>query len=297
MSTSVSTSFVKQYESEVHHLFQKRGGILRMAVRRKDSVVGTTTTFQKIGKGVATTKARHGVVTPMNQDHTPIECTMADFYAPDYVDKLDEAKINHDEREAIAMGGVWALGRKVDDQLITSMDATTQTAVTWTFTNAQTIENSMLSTMLALDNADVPNDGERYVAISPKAFAMAMKVNSFRSADFVGPDGLPFTQGAPVHGWKRWMNALWTAHTGLPNADGSSSGTKGFAWHKRAVGYGTGAHAGNVAANPSVKAEINYIPERVAHLVNNYMSGGACNVDDTGIHELTLDDSASLPTA
>ena len=64
MSTSVSTSFVKQYERDVHHLFQRQGGILRNSVRLKTGVKGSSTHFQKIGKGKATSKARHGVITP-----------------------------------------------------------------------------------------------------------------------------------------------------------------------------------------------------------------------------------------
>lgn len=294
MSTQIDNSFVRQYEAEVHHLFQRQGGYLRPAVRTKDNIQGKSTTFQKIGKGVATTKARHGVITPMNQDHTALECTLADFYAGDWVDKLDEAKVNHDERMAIANGGAWALGRKVDDQIITAMDGTTQTAVSWAFTSVQAIENSLLATVRALDAADVPNDGQRFVALSPLAYSAAMKVESFASADYVDPGNKPMEQGQPVFTWRRWMNCLWTSHTGLPNV--GASGTKGFAWHRNAVGYATGAHAGNAAQNQAVSADITWHGDRAAHFVNHMMSGGAVLIDDTGVYELTLDDSATLPT-
>jgi hypothetical protein len=295
MASQITNSFVRQYESEVHHLFQRQGGYLRSAVRTKDNIRGSSTTFQKIGKGTATVKARHGVVTPMNQDHTPITCTLADFYAGDWVDKLDEAKINHDERMAIAMGGAWALGRKVDDQIITELDTTTQSAVTWAFGSVNQVENSLLATVQALDSADVPNDGQRFIALSPKAYSAAMKVESFASADYVRPDNQPMEQGQPVFSWRRWMNCLWTSHTGLPNV--GSSGTKGFAWHKFAVGYATGAHSENKAQDQGmmIAAEITYHGDRVAHFVNHYMSGGAKLIDDTGVFELTLDDSATLP--
>jgi hypothetical protein len=134
MSTSITTAFVAQYESEVHHLFQRFGGTLRSAVRTKTDVVGSTTTFQKIGQGSASTKARHGVITPMNVAHTTATATLADFYAGDWVDRLDEAKVNHDERQALAKAGASALGRKIDDQILTAMDSTTQTTVTFPMT-------------------------------------------------------------------------------------------------------------------------------------------------------------------
>lgn len=293
MATTITESFVRQYEAEVHHLFQRQGGYFRAAVRTKDNIVGSSTTFQKIGKGTATTKARHGVITPMNQDHTAITCTLADFYAGDWVDKLDEAKVNHDERMAIAQGGAFALGRKVDDQIITALDGTTQTPVTWGFGSVMQVENSLLATMRALDAADVPNDGQRFVALSPHAYSAAMKVDSFASSDYVDPSNKPAEQGQPVFTWRRWMNALWTSHTGLPNV--GSSGTKGFAWHKNAAGYATGAHAGNAAQNQAVQADITWHGDRAAHFVNHMMSGGACLIDDTGVYELTLDDSATLP--
>lgn len=293
MATSINEAFVRQYESEVHHLFQRQGGYLRPAVRTKDNVKGTSTTFQKIGKGVATTKARHGVITPMNQDHTAVTCTLADFYAGDWVDKLDEAKVNHDERMAIAMGGAWALGRKVDDQILTALDGTTQTPVTWGYGSIHQVENSLIGTLGALDAADVPNDGRRFVVLTPKAYQAAMKVESFASADYVNPMNLPFEQGVPTFTWRRWMGALWTSHTGCPGKGTASA--KGFAWHQSAVGYATGAHAGNAAQNQAVAADITWHGDRAAHFVNHMMSGGATLIDDTGVYELTLDDTQALP--
>ena len=291
MSTSITTAFVVQYEREVHAVFQRQGGYLRNSVRTKDGVVGTSTTFQKIGKGVATTKARHGVITPMNQDHTAISCSLSDFYAGDWVDKLDEAKINHDERMAIATGGAWALGRKVDDQILTALDGTTQTAVTWTYGSKQQVENSLISTLRNLDDMDVPNDGQRYVVLSPKAYAAAMKVDSFRSSDFVNTKVME--DGIPAFTWRRWMNANFTSHTGVSGRDTATA--KGFAYHKTAVGYATGAFAGNIAQNQAVSADITWHGDRAAHFINNMMSGGACLIDDTGAFELTLDDTAALP--
>jgi capsid protein len=297
MSTSIDQSFVRQYEAEVHHVFQRQGGILRPAVRTKDNVVGKSTTFQRIGTGTATTKARHGVITPMNVDHTPIECPISDFYAGDYVDRLDEAKTNIDERMALAKSGAWALGRKVDDQIFTEMDATTQTAVTLTLTNVMTVENSLLALVGALDANDVPNDGERYAALTSKGWQAAMKVESFASADYVGPDGLPFKEGAPIRRWKSWQNVMWTVHNGLPGKGTATA--KGFAWHKSAIGYATGAHPMNVAQNPggAVMADITWHGDRAAHFINHWMSGGAKLIEDAGVIEFSIDDTAALPTA
>ena len=295
MATSITAAFIKDYEAAVHHLFQRNGGFLRPSVRTKDNVVGETTTFQIIGKGAATTKARHGEVTPMNQAHTNATVTLVDFYAGDYVDKLDEAKTNIDERDAIAMGGAWALGRKVDDQIITVLDGTTESIVTWTVSSSAAVRNGLLTMSEAMDDNDVPNDGQRYGLLTPRAWTLAMTVEEFSSADYVGATGLPFTEGAPMaQRWKFWNGILWKQHSGLPGKGTATA--KVFTYHKTAIGYASGAHAGNIAANGGVAAEITYSGTRVAHFVNHMMSGGATMIDSTGVIEGNLDETAALPT-
>lgn len=304
MSTSIDQSFIRDYDALVHEVFQRRGGILRSCVRTKDNVVGTSTTFQKVGKGTASTKARHGQITPMNQTHTAIECTISDFYAGDWVDRLDEAKINIDERRVLAEGGAMALGRKVDDQILTALDATTQPAVGWTETSGAAIRNSMIEMVKALLANDVPNVlGENYGVLSPQAWAFAMTVDEFKRADYVGPTGLPFKEGAPVGQFIRFMNILWTMHTGVPGVGTATA--KVFVWNKKALGYAAGAHPMNVAASAGnsmsgftspVMADITWHGDRAAHFVNHWMSGGAVLIDDTGVIEGTVDDTQPLPT-
>lgn len=287
MALQVSNSFVKQYEADVHHVFQREGGILRNTVRMQTGVVGADTTFQKIGKGTATGKTRHGVITPMNQDHTAIPCTLVDRYAGDWVDKLDESKIKHDERMAIATGGAWAIGRAIDDDIFVAMDGTTQTAATFALTNLATIRNSLVGIVKALNALEVPNDGRRYVCLTSNAWAAAEIVEQFSNSDFVDVNGRPFVAGAPFPQFRNWMGALWTNHEGLPNA-GTAANAKGFAWHQRAVGYAIG---------DDVTADITWHGDRAAHFVNHMFSGGACLIDDTGVIEVDIgDDTVALPT-
>ncbi len=81
MSTTITVGFITQYTADVHEVFQRRGSYLMPAVFHKSGVIGSTASFHKIGTGVATTKARHGTITPMNQSHTAPTTTLADFYA------------------------------------------------------------------------------------------------------------------------------------------------------------------------------------------------------------------------
>ena len=273
------------------------GSYLKDAVRVKDNVVGSTAVFQKIGKGVATTKARHGTITPMNQQHTAPSCTLADFYAGDWVDKLDEAKININERDAVASGGAMALGRKCDDQITTVLDTTTQTAVTLTVSSIAAIRATSLEFAEAAWANDVPNDGQVYAVVTPRYWSQLSLLEEFSSADYVGADGMLFKQGPSVGKgkWKDWNGIKWKMQTGLPGA--TTATAKCFVWHKTAVAYAVAQSAGNIAGNEAVAADITWHGDRAAHFVNHMMSGQACMIDDTGVIEGNLDDTAGIATS
>jgi len=68
---TIDTSFIEEFESGVHMAYQRQGSKLRGTIRTANGVKNKTT-FQKIGKGFATTKARHGNVAPMNLEHTNV---------------------------------------------------------------------------------------------------------------------------------------------------------------------------------------------------------------------------------
>lgn len=297
MSTSIDTAFQTSYESKVTEVFQRKGSYLKDAVRMKTDVVGSTASFNKIGKGTATTKARHGQITPMNQTHTAPSCTLVDFYAGDWVDKLDEAKTSINERDAIASGGAMALGRKVDDQITTVLDTTTQTVVTLTVTDKASILATAVEFAEAAWANDVPNDGEVYAVVTPRYHSQLMLLEQFSHADYVGADGQPFKSGPLMGGgrWREWMGIKWKMQTGLPG-EGTST-AKCFIWHKSAIAYAAAKSAGNIASNAMVSADITWHGDRAAHFVNHMMSGQACLIDDTGVIEGNLNDTTNIATA
>ena len=299
MATSITNSFITQYERDVHDVFQREGSVLKPTVRFKSDVVGSVATFQKIGTGVATTKARHGTITPMNQTHTAISTTLADFYAGDWVDKLDEAKINIDERMAIARGGAKALGRKCDDQILTTLDSTSTTTVTIAVGTSSAVRNGLLGMIKSLIANDAYDPGNMYGVMSPTLWAMASTINEFASSDYVGSDGQVYNVGAPVGSFKRWAQVLWTVHSGNPGVGTSTS--KVFLWNKTAVGYASGKAPGNLAGTmsgeTSVGADITWHGDRAAHFVNHAMSGNSVMIDDGGVVEGNVDDTAAIPTS
>ena len=269
MALDINDAFVKQFESEVHMAYQRMGSKLRNTTRFKGNVKGTSTTFQKVGTGVAGTKSRHGNVPVMSIDHTNVECTLGDYYAADYIDKLDELKINHDERMVVTQSAAAAVGRKSDELIIAALDGTSNT-ITESGTDGLT-QAKIETVFAAFGDNDVPEDGERYFIVSPTAWTDLLGISAFADADFVGTDDLPYKGGMVA---RRWLGFMWMTFSGL---DKASNIRKNFAYHRSAVGLASGAE---------VSTELNYIPEKAAHLATSMMSQGAVLIDTRGVYEV-----------
>jgi hypothetical protein len=191
---------------------------------------------------------------------------MADKYAAEYIDKLDELKININERQAVAQSAAAALGRETDSVITTALDAgANATAIHDT---ASAVEKADLLTLFeTFGTADIPEDGQRYLAMSPAGFADLFNITEFASSDFVGPQNLPFAGGMTM---KEFLGFKIFSTSAV-------AGGKNFAYHTRAIGLGI---------NSDVATEVNYVPQKVAHLATSMMSMGAIVIDDDGVYEV-----------
>jgi hypothetical protein len=276
--TSVSESFIKLFESEVKLAYQQMASKCRQCVRLKSGVTGSTVQFPKLAKGIAQQKARHGEVPLMNAVHTYATATLGDWYAPDYVDKLDELKTNSDERGVLTQTGAMALGRKVDNIIFT--------AARLSLASAQRIQTSGGLTKAKAQNAfkilndkDVPDDGQRYAFVGPQQWNNLLDITEFASSDFIGPGSMPWTAGTQA---KKWLNTVWAMHTGLPT-DSTDATRYCLMWHKTAIGMGEGI---------GVTSMIDWVPERAAYLIDNMVSSGAVAIDGEGIVQIDCNDTA-----
>lgn len=275
MSISIDNAFVKQFEREVFEAYQRMGSKLRDTVRSKSNVKGSSAVFQKVGTGTASTKSTHGMVPVMNLNHSSVEATLADYYAGDWVDKLDELKINHDERQVIANAGAYALGRKTDELIINALATSTNTV---TDSAAGMSIEKVLEAFEKLGAADVPDDGQRTAVVGWKQWSQLLAIDEFASSDFVGPDELPW-RGTQA---KKWLGTLWIPHSGLPINGGGVR--KCFWYHQTSVGHASGQ---------DVESDITWHGDRAAFFVNNMMSQGAALIENTGVVVMTCDETPS----
>lgn len=264
MVPTIERSFVKLFEKDVHQAYQRMGSKLRPTVRAKGNVKGASTTFQKVGKGSASTKARHGKVPVMNVDHAAVECLLADYYAGEWLDALDEIKVGHNEREVIVNAGAYALGRKTDELIIAALNASASFAG-----NAADglTKAKVLQAFEMLGDADVPDDGQRTAVIGWRQWSQLLEIPEFADADYVGDDDLPW-KGAQA---KKWLGTLWLPHSGL-TLEGNVRLCHWY--HKTAVGHASGQ---------DVASDITWHGDRAANFINNMMSQGAVLIDAAGV--------------
>ena len=273
MSTSVSTAFIRQFESDVHVAYQRMGTKLRNTIRRKVAVQGEDVRFQKYGKGTASTKSRHGDVPLMNVSHTTVDCTMSDHYAAEYIDELDMLKTNIEEKNLAAQAGAAALGRKTDSLITTAMDTTTTTIA---HGSAGLTKAKVHTAFETLGNNDVPDDTQRFWVVAHAGWSDLMDITEFASADYVTPEQLPFAHGMVA---KRWHGFFFFAFSGL---DIASNIRKTFAYHTTSMGHGIGK---------DVAQDITWDGRKQAHLVVNKMSQGSVLIDADGIIECSISEA------
>ncbi|MBR3511214.1 MAG: hypothetical protein IKN73_04095 [Alphaproteobacteria bacterium] len=274
MSMSVDQVFVKQFEADVHLAYQQMGTKLRSTIRSKTGVVGASTTFQKVGKGIASTKSRHGIVPVMNLNHTPVECVLQDYYAGDWVDSLDELKTNVDERRVVASAGAYALGRKTDELIINAMNSATQYVGDYSTGLTKTM---IMSALEILNANDVPDDGRRFAVVGVHQWNELLKLDEFVSADYVG-GSMPLVDGCES---RKWLGINWILCNSLPLANTDNRDC--FIYHASSIGH---------ACGQEVKTDITWHGERAAHFISNSMSQGAVLIDGEGIVRLKCDDDA-----
>ncbi|MDR2685593.1 MAG: hypothetical protein LBB23_02350 [Rickettsiales bacterium] len=269
--SNIETAFVKQFEADVHLAYQQMGTKLRSTVRSKNGIIGSSTTFQKVGKGLASSKSRHGMVPVMNLNHEPVECPLTDYYAGDWVDALDELKTNIDERRVVASAGAYALGRKTDELIVNALAAANANVGDY---STGLTKDLILAAIEQLNKNDVPDDGRRFAVVGVRQWNNLLSIEEFISAEYVG-ESLPFVNGAET---KKWMGLVWVLHNSLPLAGDDRDC---FVYHSSAIGH---------ACGQEVKTDISWHGERAAHFVSNSMSQGACLIDNTGIVRVKCND-------
>jgi len=261
MSTSINNAFIQQWSDEVKQAFQQKGSKLLDSVRQARNVVGSTYNFHTLGAVTANTKSRDSDVTPLNPAHSTVPCTLADYYAPLYIDKLDSLKTNIDTRKEYVQVAANAIGRKVDDVIVTA--AALATNVTATQTGGLTF--AKLQEIITFFNTNDVDQEDRVLVIGAKQLTEALGITQLTSTDYVQMQAIQNAGIGTALGMK------WVLSNRLPL---NTTARTCFAFNKQALG---------VAIGQDITTEVNYVPEKVSTLINSYVSLGSVIVENAGI--------------
>jgi hypothetical protein len=127
MSIEITTAMVNMFSANVMHLSQQKGSRLGNLVRN-EMQNAEKSFWDRIGLGTAQKKVgRHVDVNYSNTPHSRRACFIEDYYFADLVDKEDKLRTIQSPENEYAIAARNALGRSMDDIIITAALGTAYT--------------------------------------------------------------------------------------------------------------------------------------------------------------------------
>ena len=194
MSSNITTAFVQQYSANVQMLSQQMGSLLRDKVR-VESVVGKNAFFDQVGSVTAVEKtSRHSDTPQIDTPHARRRISLADYEFADLIDQSDKVRLLIDPTSSYAQAAAMAMGRAIDDVIITAALGTAYTGETGSTStaNANQIVHASAGLNIAklrtakqtLDLSDVDPSIPRYIIVSPKQISDLLNITEVTSSDF-----------------------------------------------------------------------------------------------------------------
>jgi hypothetical protein len=269
MASTISASFVQQWNEEVHVLFQQKPSKLRDTVTTINGVVGSVYNFPRIAAITANTKPRNGNLTGIDPTIDSVAMTLTDSYATIYLDKLDEVKTNANLRQSFQIETVAAINRAMDSQIITALATASNTIATTT--GGFTFQK--LQDALQYMNASEVDPDDRFLVIGAKQISEALGIQNLTNSQYLAVEAILHAGIGNAMGFNFRMSTL-LPNTGGTGAHTSGSTTKCFAYSKKAVG---------MAIGQDVTTQVDWIPQMQSTQVVTSMSVGAGKIDDLGL--------------
>ena len=197
MSSQITTAFVQQYSANIQMLSQQMGSLLRDKVRL-ESVVGKNAFFDQVGSVTAVVKtSRHSDTPQIDTPHARRRVSLADYEFADLIDQQDKVRLLIDPTSSYAQAAAMAMGRAMDDVIITAALGTSFTGETGststTLPSAQKIAEAgtdgltiakLRTAKEKFDLASVDPSIQRYMIVSPRQITDLLGTTSVTSSDF-----------------------------------------------------------------------------------------------------------------
>jgi len=196
MSTQIDTAFVNQFSANIQMLSQQMGSLLRDAVD-SESVNGEKAFFDQVGAASAVLRTSRHADTPLVETpHSRRMVTMSDYEYADLIDDQDKVRLLVDPTSTYSRAAAAAMGRAMDDVIITAAlgtsttgkDGSTSTALPSTqkiaHGSAGLTIAKLLSAKETLDANSVDPSITRHIVVSPKQISDLLNNTTVTSSDF-----------------------------------------------------------------------------------------------------------------
>lgn len=128
MSDQIPTHFVEQYTSNIDFLLQQKGSRLRNAVMNTSHVGKSAVVVDQYGPVAAQLITTRHADTPLIDTPTDRRWVHPkDYKWADLVDSIDKLRMIHDPTSPYAINGAYALGRSMDNEIISAFFGTAKT--------------------------------------------------------------------------------------------------------------------------------------------------------------------------
>ena len=200
MSSQITTAFVQQYSANLQHLSQQKGSRLRGAVR-VEAVRGKQAFFDQIGSQSASVRTTRAADTLLNDTpHARRMVTLADYEVADLIDDQDKLRMIVDPTSSYAQAQAFAIGRSMDDVIITAATGDAKTgetggtttalpsgqkvAVNLSGSNEGLTIGKLRQAKCILDNNSVDPSIPRVMVVGPKQIQDLLATTQITSSDF-----------------------------------------------------------------------------------------------------------------
>ena len=198
MSSEITTAFVQQYSNNVQLLAQQMGSRLREAVD-VESVTGKNAYFDQVGATSAQVRSsRHADTPQIDTPHSRRRVSLADYEWADLIDDQDKVRLLIDPTSTYAKAAAAAMGRAIDDVIITAFNATAYTGETGSTSTAlpstqkyATSDQSdglsiakLLDAKKKLDLKDVDPSLKRYVVCGATQIEDLLNTTEVKNSDY-----------------------------------------------------------------------------------------------------------------
>jgi hypothetical protein len=196
MSAQITTAFSQQFSTNVQLLSQQRGSILRGGVS-EESVTGEKAFFDQVGAAAAVKRtSRHGDTPVVETPHSRRMVTMDSYEWADLIDDVDKVKMLIDPTSTYAQAAAAAMGRAMDDAIITAATGSSKTGKSGSTSTSMLAANQiangsadltvakLIQAKKILDNGSVDPSIPRHIAVGPDQIEALLNTTSVTSSDF-----------------------------------------------------------------------------------------------------------------